>query len=303
MQITIRQIEAFLAVAESGSFSLAAARMNAAQPAISQAVRDLETALDVRLFDRTTRRVDLTEAARILRDQLTKGMEEIHRAVEAVQDVAALRRGTLRIAAPPLLAAALLPAAIASFSKAHPDIRVDLADVSTDRIVEQVLSGQSEIGVGTFPPGDDRLERLPVLNDDMMLFCRHDDALASAAGTTWAALSGRPLVTLTRESGIRLLTEVGFETAQVGMRPRFEVTQITTAIALVEAGLGVSVLPGYAQSALVGRPVMAVPLLQPTISRDVVVLHRRDRSLTPAARAFVERLRTTWRQRRPSVRE
>lgn len=291
MQLTIRQIEAFLAVAEAGNFSRAAEALNTAQPAISQAVRDVEIGLGVRLFDRTTRRVELTEAGRAFRDQLEKGMEEIGRAVRTVQDLAALRRGVVRIAAPPFLAAVLLPPVLTAFAAAHPDVRVELADVVTEAIVEQVLAGRSEIGVGTFPPDEDRLDRLPVMRDELMLFCRPDDPLATQPQAGWRALQDRPLVTLTRGSGLRLLTEVGYAAVDLTPRPVFEVTQITTVIALVGAGMGVAVLPGYARRALTGHAVVAVPLVDPVISREVVAIYRRDRTLSPAARALVERLR------------
>lgn len=280
-----------MAVAEAGSFSRAAGQLNMAQPAISQAVRDLEAGLAVRLFDRTTRRVELTEAGIAFRDQLEKGMEEIGRAVQVVRDLAALKRGLVRVAAPPFLAAALLPPTLSAFLAAYPGIRVELVDVPTDQIVEQILSGRSEIGVGTFSPDDPRLERLPILRDEMMLFCQQDDPLAQAVSVPWRDLQDRPLVTLTRESGIRLLTEVGFASAEVTLRPAYEVSQINTAIALVEAGVGISVLPGYARTALAGRRMAAIPLTDPPISRDVAVLYRRDRSLSKAALAFVERLR------------
>ncbi|MDE3176766.1 MAG: LysR family transcriptional regulator [Pseudomonadota bacterium] len=291
MQLTIRQIEAFLAVAGTGNFSRAAAQLNTAQPAVSQAVRELEASLAVRLFDRTTRRVELTEAGAAFRDQLEKGMEEIERAVQTVRDLAALRQGLVRVAAPPFLAATLLPPVLTSFAAAHPDVRVELADVGTERIVERVLSGRSEIGVGTFSPDEKRLERLTVLRDNLMLFCRSDDRLAKEAQVKWRTLRDQPLVTLTRDSGIRLLTEVGFAAVEATLSPAYEVTQITTAIALVEAGLGVSVLPGYAKRALAGREVAAIPLSDPPISREVVALYRRDRTLSTAARAFIERLR------------
>ncbi|WP_379067166.1 LysR family transcriptional regulator [Mesorhizobium sp. UC74_2] len=120
MKITIKQIQQFLAVAELGNFSRASKRLGTAQPALSQAIRDLEDELSVRLFDRTTRRVELTDAGREFQNSTTKVMEELEHAVEGVHMLAERRRGRLRIAAPPLLASVVLPQAIAEFQQSYP---------------------------------------------------------------------------------------------------------------------------------------------------------------------------------------
>ncbi|MFC2968901.1 LysR family transcriptional regulator [Acidimangrovimonas pyrenivorans] len=299
MRFTLRQIEAVLAVAELGNFSRAAERLGSTQPALSQAVRDLEAELDVRLFDRTTRRVELTEAGRAFRDQAAKGLDEIDRAVGHARDLAALRRGRIHIAAPPLLAAAVLPQAIVEFRAEHPGVDVAVEDVGTDRIVAGVASGQADLGIGTFQSLDPGLERLPIIRDDLMLFCPPDHPLAASPAPGWRDLAGEPLIALTRESGIRLLVEIGFETVEQPLRPAHEVHQIATALALVAAGLGVTVLPTYALAAAEGRAVVGRSLADPVIGREVVVIHPSDRALSPAARAFTDRLRRVVRRLSP----
>ncbi|MCM2563157.1 LysR family transcriptional regulator [Lutimaribacter sp. EGI FJ00015] len=279
MNITLRQIEAFRAVAELASFSRAAERLGTSQPALSQVIRDLETAVGVRLFDRTTRRVDLTEAGHIFAASALTALDGIARAVTDVQDMGHLRRGTVRVAAPPLLAATALPQAVAKVAKTHPGLTVKIADLGTDAIVAQVRTGQADLGLGTFPPGADGLDRVPVLQDELMVFT-HDHCNGEAR--TWAGLSDAPLITLTRESGIRLLTEVGFETAKAPLRPTYEVHQVGTALALVSAGLGHAVLPAYARAAVGARPIKAVPLTDPVIAREITLITARDRAPSPA---------------------
>ncbi|MBN9216808.1 MAG: LysR family transcriptional regulator [Mesorhizobium sp.] len=287
MKITIKQIQSFLAVAESGNFSAASSRMGLAQSAISQAVKDLEDELAVRLFDRTTRRVELTDAGREFRNSASKIMEELQLAVRSVHDLAERRRGKIRVAAPPLLAAAVLPHAIAEFQSRYPGITVELADVGTEMIVESVRSGKADCGLGTFPPAEAGIERIILVRDTLMLFCSGKSALASNETTSWTDLQHHPIITLTRDSGIRLLVEVGFEMAQLPLKPAYEVSQITTAIALVEAGLGVSVLPSYALTAVGTRGgAVGKTLVEPSISRDVVMIHATGRSISPATSAF-----------------
>ncbi|MCA1299477.1 LysR family transcriptional regulator [Stappia indica] len=299
MKVTLRQIECFLAVAEFGNFSRASRRMNLAQPALSQAIRDLEAELATRLFDRTTRRVELTEAGREFRASAQKIYEDLELAVQSVHELAERKRGRIRIAAPPLLAAVVLPQAIADFHRRHPGISVELADVGTEQILDSVRSGRADCGLGTFSPAEDGIERVPLSRDSLMLFCDQKSAFNGAASVNWRDLAGQPLITLTRDSGIRLLVEVGFETAEVPLKPAYEVSQITTAIALVEAGLGIAVLPTYALAAAQYRKVSGKLLTGPSISREVVMIHATGRSVSPAVSAFAAVLRRYAQQLTP----
>lgn len=302
MRITLKQIEAFLAVADSGNFSRAAVSLQSAQPAVSQAVKDLETELGVRLFDRTTRRVELTDAGREFQASAEKIVEDLGHAVTNLNDLAERRRGRIRIAAPPLLAAAVLPEAIAEFRREAPGIDVDLVDASTDEIIDAVRSGRAECGLGTFPPGGDQLERQSLARDELMLFCHADAPLAARDRVAWSDLAGEPLVTLTRGSGIRLLTEVGFETAGIGLVPSHEVSHVTTAVALVEAGLGVAVLPTYALAAARNGALVGRPLAAPTIAREIQLIHASGRSVSPAVAAFTPILRRCVQRLKPAFR-
>ncbi|MBW3096421.1 LysR family transcriptional regulator [Pseudohoeflea coraliihabitans] len=286
MKITLKQIEAFLAVAEFGNFSRAAARLHTTQPALSQSIRDLEAELAVRLFDRTTRRVELTDAGREFRHPAAKALEELEHAVDGVVELAQRRRGRLRIAAPPLLAAVVLPQALAEFSRRHPGISVELADVGTEQIIERVRSGRADCGLGTFSPGEEGLDRLPLVRDSLMLFCSLGSRFDAVSSVSWTDIAAEPLITLTRDSGIRRLVEVGFESAEIAVKPAYEVAQVTTAIALVEAGLGIAVLPTYALAAARHRKVGGKVLTAPTIAREVVLINASGRSISPAVSAF-----------------
>lgn len=282
MKPSLRQLECFQAVADLGSFSRAAERLNTTQPALSQAIRDLETGLGARLFDRTTRRVELTEAGRAFAPAALSALTEIDRAVSNVQDLASLRRGTLRIAAPPLLAGAALPAVIRETAALHPDLTLRIEDLGTDAIVGRVRSGEADLGLGTFHAGEDGVVLTPVLRDRLVAFVAADHPLAAGAELPWAMLSGQPQVALTRESGLRLLAEVGFESAGLPFRPALEVHQIHTVLSLVEQAGLIAVLPAYAAAAIHGRAIVTRPLGAPEIAREISLLRARDRAPSPA---------------------
>jgi DNA-binding transcriptional LysR family regulator len=296
MKITIRHIEAFLAVASHGNFSTAARHLDVAQPALSQAVKDLEAVLGLRLFDRTTRRVELTAAGREFQGATAKILEDLQHAVQNARDLAARRRGRIRIAAPPLLASVILPRAIVDFRRNFPGISVELADVGTEEIVQSVVSGSVDCGVGTFSPSEEGIERRLLMRDNLMLFCRKTRLGAKQATHRWRDLRDENVIMLTRASGIRLLTELGIESAGLAVKPAFEVSLITTALALVEAGLGIAVLPSYALAAARHHAVIGKPLLDPVISRDVEMIHASGRSVSPAVASFTRVLQDHARQ-------
>jgi DNA-binding transcriptional LysR family regulator len=301
MRPTLRQIECFQAVVETGSFSRAAEQIGTTQANLSHAIRDLETVLGARLFDRTTRRVDLTEAGRVFATGALVGLGEIDRAAEHVRDLGMLRRGVVRIAAPPLLAATVLPRLIREVGLAHPDLVVLIEDVGPELVVERVRTGHCDLGVGTFSAGEAGLESLPVLQDRLMVFCWPDHPLAGQDQVPWSALRDERIITLSRESGIRLLAEIGFEQAGLPLRPHLEVHQVHTALSLAENGAGVAILPAYAFAALRGRGIVARPLADPPIVREVRLVTARDRSPSTATLAVRTILRTVLRQMVPET--
>lgn len=286
MNITIRQIEAFLKVAEHGSFTRAAERLHVAQPALSQHVRDLESELGIRLFDRTTRRVELTEGGREFRNTAAKIVEDLELAARHAHELATRKRGKVAIAAPPLLAGTILPWAIADFRAEFPGIQVAVTEARADEIVEHVRTGDVDCGFGTFRAGEDGIVAAPVTSDSLALFCQPSHPFAKKRRLNWRELDNQPQVALTRDSGIRLLVELGCETARIGMAIAHEVSHVTTALTMVEAGLGIAVLPTYAQVAARQRAVVAVPLTNPTMTRDILLITQAGRSISPALSSF-----------------
>jgi DNA-binding transcriptional LysR family regulator len=291
MAITFRQLEAFIAVAETSNFTRASVRLRMAQPMVSGLVRELETELGFRLFDRTTRKVQLTGAAmEFLNDarRLSRDMEGV---VRRARDVGSRRRGQIKVGAPPLLAAALLPKAIRAFAQSSPGVAVIVVDRSLAAIHELLTSGDIDLAVGTFRRNEDGIVRIPLVSYVFALLCRADHPLAAIRRPRWGHLAGVPLIALRRGNGIREQIEQGYAAAGLNAEPAFELDQLTTIFAMVEAGFGITVLPLYARSALPTQSVVARELTDPNVTREIDVAHREDRSLSPAGSEFVRLLR------------
>ncbi len=290
MSINLRQLHAFVAVEQTNSFTRAARMLDMAQPMVSALVGELETELGFRLFDRTTRRVELTEAAAEFLVDARRLTGELDRAVRRARDVGARRRGHLSIGAPPLLAATLLPRVIRDFAQTAPGVSVTLWDRPIASINALVRDGEVELAVGTFRQ-EERLARVPLITDRLSLLCPADHPLAARGELDWAELAGLPLIALRHGNGIRDQVDRGYEAAGLHTEPAFELDQIGTVVAMVEAGFGITVLPPYALGPASARSLVVRPLDAPSIVREIEVVHREDRSLSPAAAEFVRLLR------------
>lgn len=297
--VTLKQVTAFLAVAEAGSFTLAAERIRIAQPALSQSIRELESELGLRLFDRTTRRVELTDAGREFREATARVVDDLDFAIRNARDLASRKRGRIVVAAPPLLAANVLPWAIRDFTQEYPDIEIALIDGPTRSIADTVRSGGADCGVGTFLAGEDGLAREPLMRDRLQVICRSDNPIARSTSVRWVELATQPIVALTRESGIRRLMDIGFEAAEIQLAPAYEVNQIATVLGMVQAGFGVAVLPTYARAGMLSMKLVSRPMSDPDIGRDIVLIHARGRSISPAVSAFTPVLRQALRRLTP----
>ena len=150
INLSLHQLEAFVGVARYGGFTRAAERLFTSQPGLTLLIRQLEEELQVRLFDRTTRRVELTSAGLELLPVAERVFAELELTVQNLRDLGNVRRGRVVVAALPSLSATLLPQALALFNTQYPDVKVLLRDGAAGEIVEMVRAGHADFGVGTF---------------------------------------------------------------------------------------------------------------------------------------------------------
>lgn len=291
MSVTLRQLQALLAVAETQNFTRASERLRMAQPMVSSLIRDLETEVGFRLFDRSTRRVELTEAATEFLQDARRLTGDMDAAIRRAREVAKRQRGRIIVGAPPLLAAALLPPVMAEFAQASPGVSVTLIDRAVSAIYQLLLDGEINLAVGTFRHDEDAITRIPLVSYQFALLCKPDHPLAALPQVRWRDLEGVPLIAIRRGNGIREQLERGFATAGLAAEPTFELDQLTTIVAMVDAGFGVTVLPLYAITALAKDTLVARPLVEPSVTRQIEVAHRVNRSLSPAADEFVRLLK------------
>lgn len=287
MNPTLRQMRAFVAVAKTGNFTLAAQYMHVTQSALSGLIKELEQTLGARVIDRSTRRIALTEMGKELYPLFSQMIDDLDRALANVADHTQLRKGIVRVAAPQLMSCTLLPQAIAEWRLRHPEIKVSLADSGVEQVGARVLSGEVDCGIG--PERDDtpELEARPLLEMPFEAVLPPGHPLESRARLAWSDLAGYPFISLRGQFTERLLADMGESLREATLKPEHEVTFMTTALAMVAAGLGVTICMPYASALVRRHGLLTRPLAEPVLTRRFFIYTRGQRSLSPAAEAFV----------------
>ncbi|WP_114239692.1 LysR family transcriptional regulator [Dyella sp. C9] len=289
MNISLRQLRVFLAVARQQHFRRAAESLHLSQPAVSRHIAELEGELGVRLFDRTTREVIPTEAGRYLENAIGRVLDELEGVLDQVHSESERRRGKVHVASVPTLSAGLMPQCIAECAQLYPELTIQLHDQAQTQVLDAVLGGEVDFGVAVAPTATGEFDSELILRDPFVLVCRPDHPLAQLDRVPWRKLSGQPLVLLDYSSGSRRLIDHALAKRHIEVNIVQQTGHTLTAFRMVEAGLGISVSPALSPPPpnLVTRP------LTPVEHRDVVLLKRRQRSLSPLATLVWDQLRST----------
>ncbi|MBP2167776.1 DNA-binding transcriptional LysR family regulator [Erwinia toletana] len=290
MNYTIRQLRVFVAVAQHGSFSQAGQSIGLSQSAVSHSIKELEAEMGIRLLDRTTREVMLTEAGQQLASRVERLLEELNTTLLEVRSYGQQRSGTVRVAASQTISAHLMPQCLAASQQAYPDIKVMLRDRPQQWVLQSVRNAEVDFGIVIGPLQSPDFQCEPILAEPFLLLCRRDDPLASAPEIGWGMLNGRTMVLQDYASGSRLLIDEALRDQQVEAEIVQEIGHPATLFPMVEAGIGISILPALALPLPEGRPLMVRRIL-PEINRTLMLIRRKNRSLSPAAEAIWQEVR------------
>lgn len=281
-------LEAFLVVAETGSFVAAADHLGLSQSALSRRIRKLEEALGAALFERTTRSVRMTLAAKRLRMRARAMLDDARETQRELRDDTARHAyqnmAIVTVAAVPSAIPRVVIPAVGAFAAEEAGARVRILDLLANEVAEAVAEGRADFGVASWPAADDALAFVPVFEDRMVLTMLDTHPLAAGGGPVrWQALSDERLILPIRGSGNRALIDQALAREGRGLYWRYEVPRTTTALELVRAGLGVAVLPLSAVPPS-GKDGFALrDLADPAVSRRIGIVERRGAAPTAAA--------------------
>lgn len=289
---SIRELEVFVALAETLNYRRTAERVHLSQPAVSGLITRLEHGLGARLFERSTRAVRLTDAgdALLVHARLLRSQAEA--AAAAVRDIVELREGHVRVAALPSLAATVVPPVFARFAQAHPGVRLDLLDTLSVASFELVRAGRVDFALTAANPAYADLEYTPLASDPFVLLLPAAHALAQGDGPLrWAQVAALAHISMPAPTSVRQYADAAFLRLGRRFEPRFEVEHLASIDALVAAGLGVSALPALAARVARGPAVAQRRLVAPEVRRPIGLVSLRGRGLSQAAQAVAALLR------------
>ena len=289
--LSFRQLRAFVAVAEETSMTRAAARLSLTPSALSMLIRALEEDLGVKLFERTTRQLVLTEAGAQLLPVVREVFQRLDEGIGAVLRDQQVKESVLTLATSPLMAASFVPKAMAGFRQLHPTVRIRLVDAPVDALPDLARTGVVDLAICTASDEFTDLHQELLYVDRLMFVCHDGHPLASRAEVRWQDLVSEPLVLMQPGSGLRTLADRAFAKWTKSLTPAHEVSHVATALGLVEAGEGVSILPSYAitraQPTMSATHIVTIPIASPVVKRQIVALARSPQAISKTARAFI----------------
>jgi DNA-binding transcriptional LysR family regulator len=283
MRIDFLGLEAFLSIAERGSFQRAAAHLNLSQTAISHRMRKLEEELGLKLFARTTREVTLTRAGIDFLPRAQRAVLELEQSFDDLKQQGAKRRERLDIACLPVLAINYLPPILSRFHKSEPHVHVRIFETPSAAVAELVQSGEVEFGLSVAKTNRWDLEVETLSASPLALACPSKHALAKKRSVGWTELRNLPLIRVGAKTAIRPMIDDALGAARVTLNWQYEVQHVETAVNLVEAGLGYAIVPTIDVALHRGRGLAAVPLRGPRLSCTYGLVRRRGMPLSPPA--------------------
>ncbi|WP_447895525.1 LysR substrate-binding domain-containing protein [Vreelandella sp. GE22] len=288
MTTSIKQLQVFVAVAQSRSFAEASERVHLSQPAISIALRKLEENVGGALFARTSRQLALTPEGEAFLPIALRLLGDWNEAFEDLSQHFSKQRGKVAVAALPTLAAGLFPKVVKRFHERYPRINLNLHDVLADQINQMVREGRADFGLSVNPQDSDDLTFEPILVDHYMAVFPVGHPLGRQQRIEWAQLGSYPFIGINRLSSSRQDIDRTMEAVNVKLDILCDASQIATVGRMVAAGLGISVLPALSFRQIAVEGIDYRPLHNPETPRELGIVLSRRHPLSSAARTLYE---------------
>ena len=285
MKHPIDGLEAFIQIAELGSFNKAAEKLHVTQTGLTRRIQRLESHVGLKLLDRTTRTVALTGIGREFLPEAKRIVDDVDRSFDRLKTISRFSTGDIAIASVPSLMYGRLPRILKTYAARHPHNRVEILDRTSTLVIDAVRRRNAAFGLHVQSTNQPDLYNEVLVRDPFVAYCRSDHPLAGRSSIAWAELAGFDLITIGGSGSNRLLIEVQLARAGIDVRTKFVVEYFSSAIGLASEGLGVAILVASIVENL--RPDLAqIPLVDPVVDRPVSVIRRRGETLTPAAQAL-----------------
>ncbi len=288
MNFTLRQLIAFVTVHKTGSFTKAAQEIHLTQSALSGLIKELESNLDLKLFDRTTRQLSLSAAGQELLPAALRILNEAESLADEVKSLKNLGQGKVRIAVTQQLASTSLSAILAQFKVANPNIALSIIDCGVEAVQQNVRDATVDIGIGPERSLGYGLQQKFLFSLPFNLVTHPSNKLARRTSVTWGDLEQEPLITLDG-SFTELLADDLFRGARHNLaNVAYKVKFMSTALSMAKHGLGATLCLPYVSEWVAQNGLVMIPIKEPEISRRFFLYSRKNRNLSPAVESFIK---------------
>lgn len=291
---TSRQLLTVLAVAENSSFIAAASQIKTSQPAVTRSIKQVEDMLGVRLFDRSTRSVQITAAGKEFVAVAERMLNDLQITVRSIRGLTELQRGQLIISSIMSVAAGHLPRIVAAFRAEHPGIEIHIADGVHGEVLESVRSGVADLGITYVDGLPEAVAATPLSREVFVIVLPSDHELASRRALSLLNIKDLPLVSFPSNSRTRRAIDMAAAAAGLRLNCMVTVNQFATMLKLVRAGVGIAIAPEGGVASLLDDGLTAIPIAKPRLLRELGMIRLVDREPTPAAARFMALLKTSW---------
>jgi len=296
MNISLRQIRAFVCVASHKSVTLAARELHLTQSAVSMLIQQFGEQAGVKLFERSQGSMQLTHQGRELLPQARRVLASLAQMEAGLQDMQRMHRERLRIAVPQLLACTWLPRVLDSFGQLYPEVALTVVDGTADEVLGVVRSGEAELGIGPERQAGPEINRIFLTEVPMVLVVSQHHRFAQCERVAWSALGDENWIAYSSEFNQYLEKLFERHSIRFAQRTITQVNHLTTALALAGNGMGVTAVPAYAAQLSGSFGLRQVRLHTPELGRDFFIYHQKGALLSPAAQVFCKSLSVGLKQ-------
>lgn len=286
----IPSLQAFTSVAENGSFSAAAEALFLTQPAISKRISSLEDELGTRLFDRIGRQIQLTEAGQALLPRARKIIIDVQDSQRAIRNLSGGIGGQLAIGTSHHIGLHRLPPVLRAFNQSYPEVELDIRFLDSEQACRAILQGELELGIVTLPPvNNDPLTLTPIWDDRLHIVASREHALLKEPRRQLNVLADYPAILPAHGTFTREVIEQALKPKNISLQVRLSTNYLETIRMMVEIGLGWSVLP----ETMLNDNLAVIDIKGITLGRQLGIVHHTERTLSNAAQAMCDLLKTT----------
>jgi LysR family cyn operon transcriptional activator len=282
----LRQLEYFMTTCEELHFTRAAEKLGITQPTLSHQIKSLENELGVRLFDRIGKKTMITEAGMILYQQSHIAIGSLTSAREQIQELQKVERGTLSIGALPGELNELVSSQLINYHRKYPNIHIKL--IANEDVVERVLHNELDFAISILPIEHDKLAIKSLYSESFYFVTTANHPLASHTSIDFEELVTTPIVMFPETHRCRQLIDSTCQIEGLELKPFIETTTVDSLFTLVRSGIGSTVLSKTLIDMYHYEDLVIIPIVNPKLSREVVIAYHKDRYLGQAASGFID---------------